>query len=903
MNQSKFQKKKSETLAPGQYEEIFVDEKGVLILEGGLYSVKSIEIKKKGQLLFADSTQLVVEEEFKSNKDTVVGPSSNSDITAADIEIFVGSNINPDSSTNVDFDKDVIVSANIYAPNGEIKMDKGAVATGSFVANKVKIEKDSSLALASPSTIPTEDLVNEYFDLIEKINDIGSEIEQTVVTQALIDEINDDLDHITQIVIELQMRGYDGDITATRNNSEMIGTVKFFDENTNDALFEIVISSNVLSMFYAFAFIEEFENGGFVHTFDEQTVIINSAPYVVSVITTFEDDEIAGELVLASIGMYHPSTGSTVKKFIDDIIKTATKTQRSVSQCLSDQDCKNDLFDILEEIAESLYESNSFQIVTIPLTKYNDVNGNGIFDSDETGLNNWAFALSVFTPDPGIGIPQEIPYALDTTNNDGDLTFSQYIPADATRLHVIEFLEPGWQFTSPIDGEHTLDYEHDVNTEYDRLFFGNQEIVLPPSENPTFGNVVNVSNDSTQSRSGDMAISGQNVYVTWTDSSETGSDPAFLNDVFFKKSNNNGASFSSPINLSNIVLDSHIVEVVPKIAASGNNVYVVWSESFYGSGPFPQHLVKITASNNNGDNFNSPIVIHSGDRAEIQNIIAYNNFVYVIWNTNEDIGEDIIRFTRSADSGLTFTPFNTVSAGPSHDLQYGDMTAQTNNVYVGYTASRSDLDISNVYFRTSHNSGETFSIPLKFDLDSIYSHGIKLAASGNNVYALWLEEDGLGDRALMLATSTDHGDTFDAPSRITDFGDIQSPDIGAIGNNVYVSFRDDGPTGIDVFFLRSSNNGQSFGSPENITNHVDGLEAGDVIQNISGDDVFLIWQLDGPGLFFSTSTEGRPFAEPLELSNGNIGGMPDLEADENNVYSLFEEFNVDDFDIFLSVGN
>ena len=85
----------------------------------------------------------------------------------------------------------------------------------------------------------------------------------------------------------------------------------------------------------------------------------------------------------------------------------------------------------------------------------------------------------------------------------------------------------------------------------------------------SFGTPINLSNNTGISLNPQIAAIGNNVYVTWDD------DPHFWlhDDIFFAASNNNGTSFGTPINLSNNTGDSS----EPQIAVSGNNVYVTWS--------------------------------------------------------------------------------------------------------------------------------------------------------------------------------------------------------------------------------------------------------------------------------------------------------------------------------------
>jgi hypothetical protein len=66
-----------------------------------------------------------------------------------------------------------------------------------------------------------------------------------------------------------------------------------------------------------------------------------------------------------------------------------------------------------------------------------------------------------------------------------------------------------------------------------------------------------------------MATSGDNIYVTWW-TNKTGN-----NEVMFRASTDNGATFGNKTNLSN---SKGADSVDAEIAASGSNVYVSWWE-------------------------------------------------------------------------------------------------------------------------------------------------------------------------------------------------------------------------------------------------------------------------------------------------------------------------------------
>jgi hypothetical protein len=92
-----------------------------------------------------------------------------------------------------------------------------------------------------------------------------------------------------------------------------------------------------------------------------------------------------------------------------------------------------------------------------------------------------------------------------------------------------------------------------------------------------------------------IATSGDNVYITWW-SNKTGNE-----EVMFRASTDNGATFGDKINLSNTTAaDSDDAE----IAASGDNVYVTWWERNETS---DQPVARV--SNDNGATFGPMLML------------------------------------------------------------------------------------------------------------------------------------------------------------------------------------------------------------------------------------------------------------------------------------------------------
>ncbi len=136
-----------------------------------------------------------------------------------------------------------------------------------------------------------------------------------------------------------------------------------------------------------------------------------------------------------------------------------------------------------------------------------------------------------------------------------------------------------------------------------------------------FGETIKIINGSRNAFSPQIAASGNNVYVVWADKS-TG-----YGDIYLEKITNNNTTFNSTINLSNNNGNS----TNPQIAASGNNVYVVWADnsgSADGNGD-----VLFSSSTDNGTSFDKPTNLsnNNGNSTNPQ-IAASGNNVYVLWS-------------------------------------------------------------------------------------------------------------------------------------------------------------------------------------------------------------------------------------------------------------------------------
>jgi hypothetical protein len=209
----------------------------------------------------------------------------------------------------------------------------------------------------------------------------------------------------------------------------------------------------------------------------------------------------------------------------------------------------------------------------------------------------------------------------------------------------------------------------------------------------SFSNPMDISNTNMNSQFPQIAVSGKNVYVVWQDEGPRNNNKCNAFCVFFSRSTNNGApnSFSS---LKQLSVSTDFDEQNGRIAASGNKVYVVWYDNFPDDGIF------FTRSNNNGapNSFSSLKQLSNTVESEFPQIAASGNKVYVVWS-DDSPGHEGIFFTRSNNNGApnSFSSVKTLTKA-NNDGEDPQIAVSGNKVYVVWAGDSPH----GIFFRRGH---------------------------------------------------------------------------------------------------------------------------------------------------------------------------------------------------------
>jgi hypothetical protein len=183
---------------------------------------------------------------------------------------------------------------------------------------------------------------------------------------------------------------------------------------------------------------------------------------------------------------------------------------------------------------------------------------------------------------------------------------------------------------------------------------GNTEIFVSRSTNngATFGPPLNISNTAVKSIDPKIAISGTTVLITWADGN-FGSD-----EIFVSRSMDSGTTFAPPMNISNSGGGAHY----PEIAISGAIVMVTWQDFKTGNDE-----IFLSRSTDSGASFASPLNLSNNTPSSFgPKVTALGTTgLIVVWR-DRGAGNLDIFVARSTDSGATFgSPVNVSNSSGS----------------------------------------------------------------------------------------------------------------------------------------------------------------------------------------------------------------------------------------------
>ena len=338
--------------------------------------------------------------------------------------------------------------------------------------------------------------------------------------------------------------------------------------------------------------------------------------------------------------------------------------------------------------------------------------------------------------------------------------------------------------------------DKDVYVVWQTSLSGTSSVFLTKSSDggSSFEKPVMISDTTKLAAFPQLSISDNHVYFTWLEKSDNNST-----NIVFAKSDDKANSATTPLYVTHNLGNSGI----PKLLATGNQVYLIWEDNSKGN-----FEVFLSKSDDYGASFNVPVDVSSNaGQSGTPQIAVSNNNVYVVWMDNTSGRYDIL-FTKSTDGAKSFgTPINISSLHA--DSGYPEFTVTGNNVYVTWTQTITSSNYD-IYFAKSTDNGDTFDKPV--DLSSNFgASGWPKIASDGNIYVSWVDSSP-GKFDVFITKSSDGGATFENPTNVSNSkAESYDSEMAALNNVIYLVWQEGERGNHTIAFSKSTTFVPEFG--------------------------------------------------------------------------------------------
>jgi hypothetical protein len=358
------------------------------------------------------------------------------------------------------------------------------------------------------------------------------------------------------------------------------------------------------------------------------------------------------------------------------------------------------------------------------------------------------------------------------------------------------------------------------------------EQIQKDSEKLNFNKPNNLTQNDDDSVYPQISSSSNNIYIVWQES--VGSYGTTNYDIFFKKSNDDGNSFGSPINLSdNIGFSEH-----PQIASVGNHVYVIWADDSSG-----QREIMFSKSLDSGNTFSNRIVVSQNSLGPYHaELAAKGQNVYIVWNSFGMETSNVILLAKSNDEGKNFGELIEIGEGDTET--YPKIAANDNEYYI--TWDRRDHKDTEILLSKGHKDYNIQNVTQieKLNNEDVDGGESQVAADANRVIVTWTSNIPINKKYVYISSSMNNGNDFgdNIPISSTNSSNVENI---IIDDNSYIVWQDNIDGNHDIFYTKANTNGISIDKALNVSNNIGISECPSIAVSTSA--IHMIWEDDTTG--------------------------------------------------------
>ena len=389
-----------------------------------------------------------------------------------------------------------------------------------------------------------------------------------------------------------------------------------------------------------------------------------------------------------------------------------------------------------------------------------------------------------------------------------------------------------------------------------------------------------------------IAVSGANVQAAWTETfTRVVAPDTFLDArVYASRSADNGTTWSTGTRLNTTNGDTF----APQVVINGSNVLWGWADFRGGTGYREAWTRRSTDAA--GATLAAEVRANPGSTTDSYGVrlARAGTVVFATYEGFTASRSRHIYFTRSTDNGATWAaPIQaSTSAAASFVAAQPRIAAAGSRAYLIWRDNRSgSLD---VFTRVWDQSAGAFvATERRMDVGTVAgsssSFSASIAAEGNNVYAVWVDDRDRGSFDIWMNRSTDAGATWLAGAVKLD-GDtldhdsiepqVVAPDVGDVVI-AWLDYRSGFP---DPIVTRSSNAGMTFSTPERVDTGTGAGAAGsyEIALAAVGNVAAVVWADDRTGfldIYANFTLDQGVTWQPQDyrLDTGSVVGTSDSQ--------------------------
>lgn len=277
----------------------------------------------------------------------------------------------------------------------------------------------------------------------------------------------------------------------------------------------------------------------------------------------------------------------------------------------------------------------------------------------------------------------------------------------------------------------------------------------------------------------------------------------------------------------------------PQIANDGSNLVAIWSSNTAGV-----TVIESSRSVDKGLTWSAPIEISSTpESAFAPKLLTDGDHFFATWGSfDSGTGIQRVLFSSSSDGGATWgTPVEVPSSGGL--FTNPGMAVNNHTVTVVWSADVSPAIY--IYASTSIDDGVTWGSANVIGISVPNYTQPQVVDDGDTITATWFQTNG-SDNLIQVASSTDNGTTWSAPTTFIETGSSTFPTLTAGGGVTTVVWVHSDGVSNWIESASSSDQGATWNTPVNVS------------------------ATDQSGYFPSAATDGNTITEIWSSNDGSI---------------------------------